>query len=356
MANQVAYGFHNLQDLFDRRVVDVGVPIVEAALAATIAEHNRQIAALSGLFVRQTTDFKTRFRTATSARLMPLDENGRALPIRPSGQYDIAFPLQRAGIAWGANYETRIKMTVAEANEATNTLTMADARWMRDHILAALFSNTSWSFTDEEHGALTVFGLANGDTVVYPIMTGADSGAIDDHYLGQAAGIADATNPYPTIHDELVEHPSNSGDVIALIPTNLRATTEALATFHPLADPNLRLGTGQTQLVGGLGVAIPGEVIGYEDSKTWIVEWKSLPDSRIIGVMTGGERALAMRQDTFSQLQGFNRVAERDDHPWFEQQYLRKAGFGAWNRVGAVVMEISDATYDIPTGYTSPMP
>jgi hypothetical protein len=356
LANQVAYGFMNLQDLFDKRVTEIGVSVVDSAIAATVAEHNRQIDALLGLFARRTTDFKTRFRTATVARLQPLDENGRALPIRPGGLYDVAFPILRAGTAWGANYEARIKMTVQEANEATQTLTMADARWMRDHVLAALYTNVSYTFVDEQHGSLTVLGPANADAQVYNVLSGADAGATDTHFFAQAAAIADATNPYPNIHDELVEHPQNTGEVIALIPTNLRATTEALATFHPLADPNLRLGTGQTELIGNLGMPVPGDVIGYEDSKVWIVEWRSLPDNYIIGLTTGGERALALREDDFAQLRGFNRVADRDDHPWFEQQYMRKAGFGGWNRVGVTITRIGNGTYAIPTNYTSPMP
>ena len=54
-------------------------------------------------------------------------------------------------------------------------------------------------------------------------------------------------------------------------------------------------------------------------------------------------------------VEGFKKVAERNDHPFYESQYLRSAGFGANNRVGALVMEVSDATYDVPTNYVSPL-
>jgi hypothetical protein len=358
MANQVAYGFMTLQDLFGRRVTEVGVSVIDAAINASVAEHQRQIDALSGLFVRRTTDFKTRYRSATVARLQPMDERGRALPIKPAGQYDIAFPMQRGGIALGFSYEASIHATVQEVNEATNTLLMADARWMRDHILAALFFSTNggWTFTDDLHGDLTVYGLANGDTTVYSILSGADQGATDTAYLAQAASISDADNPFPGIYAELTEHPDNGGQVVALVPTNLIEDVKALATFYPSADANLRLGANETQLTGGLGVAIPGQLIGYESSKVWIVEWRSLPDNYIIAVTTEGERPLAMREDTAPELRGFKRVADRNDHPWYEQQWLRKAGFGAWNRVGAVVQRIGNASYAIPTNYGSPMP
>lgn len=353
--NQIAYGFFNLQNVMDRRVTEVGVSIVDDAINATVAEHQRQIAALSGLFVRRTTGFKTKFRTASVARLQPLDENGRALPIRPAGQYEIAFPIQRGGIAWGTNYEARIKMTVQEANEATNTMTMADARWMRDHILAGVYTNVPWTFNDDEHGALTIQGLANGDAVVYNVFAGADNGATAQHYVAQAAAISDAANPFPAMHDTMVLHPENQGRIIALVPTNLKASIMALSTFYPADDVNLALGSGETRFVGRFDVPVPGEFFGYESGGVFLVEWRSLPDSYIVAVAERGERPLSMREDTAPELQGFNRVADRDNHPWYERQYLRKAGFGAWNRVGAYVLRIGNASYAIPTGYTSPM-
>lgn len=358
MANQVAYGFINLSDVFAKRVNDVGVDTVTTAINRTIDEHNRQMDALLSLFVTRTTKFKTRYRTPTAARLQPMDQSGRARPIRLAGQYDVAWPLQMGAAAWGGNFLAMEKLTVAEANEYTLALQTADARWMRDHILAALFTNVEWTYQDDddEVGALTIMPLANADTVTYHIKRGFDAGATDDHFLGQAAGIADATNPYPTIKAELDEHPENGGVVIALIPTNLRADTEALATFVEPSDSNVRLGANTLELVGSLGVSVPGSVIGYETSGVWIVEWASLPDSRIIGVTSEGPRPIAMREDEVESLRGFREVARRNDHPWYERQYLRRAGFGAWNRVGAVVMEVGDASYDIPTGYQAPIP
>jgi len=39
-----------------------------------------------------------------------------------------------------------------------------------------------------------------------------------------------------------------------------------------------------------------------------------------------------------------------------ERRYLRYAGFGAYNRVGALVFEPSQGgAYSIPTGYTTPV-
>lgn len=356
MANSVLYGFIGLKDLFDRRLNEVGTDVINRAITASVAEHNRQMGAFMRLFAQPTTAFKMRYKTPTVARLQPLDANGRARPIKPAGHYDVAFPLQMAGGAWGQNYLSRVKMTVEEANEATATLVSADFRWVRDHVLAALFANANWSYDDkdDEAGALTVKGLANGDTDIYLIQEGADTGATDTHYLAQAAAIDNSNNPFPTIYDELSEHPENTGEVITMVPTNLVTSVGALTNFHEAADPNIRVGSATDVLVGSLGIQVPGKVIGYVD-KNWIVEWKALPDNYMISVTTGGEPPLGMRQHPEAELQGFNRVAQRDDHPFYESQWLRIAGFGAWNRVGAVVYRIGNGSYAVPTGYGVPM-
>jgi hypothetical protein len=224
---------------------------------------------------------------------------------------------------------------------------------MRDHLLAALFWKSTtlpWTFVDDEHGSLSIYGLANGDTTVYNLITGTDSGATDDHLLFDDTPAADT---FTLIYDELLEHPENGGQVIAFIPTNLKATVQAISTFYPVEDPDLRIGQASTVLAGSLGTPVPGVVLGKVE-KVWIVEWKSLPDDYIIGVTTEGEKPLAMREDMEASLRGFKQVAVREDHPFYERQYLRRAGFGAWNRVGAVVVKDS-SSYALPTGYGSPM-
>jgi hypothetical protein len=357
MANQVLYGFHNLRDLLTERVTDSNIGVVNQAIDDTLAEHNRQMAALLSLFVTETTEFKRRFVSAKNKRLQPLDEVGRARPTKRAGYYEVAWPIQDAGDAFGVDYVTRVKMTIQEVNNWLAETIIADKRWMRDHILSALFTNVTWTYPDQLHGDLTIQPLANNDGVLYNVMSGADAGAQATHHIGQANAIgAGADNPYPVLQSLLMNHPENGGTVVALIPSGLRATTEALATFHTKTPDALTLGSGSTQLTGTLGVTVPGRVLGYEESDVWVVEWPSMPANYIIAVATEGERPLAMRQHPEPELQGFKRIADRDDHPWYEAQYARRAGFGAWNRVGAAVIEISDASYDIPTNYAAPMP
>lgn len=350
----VLYGLLSQADLASQRVTTIGTDVVMAAVEQSLAEHNRQLDAIMSLFVTQTTDFQTRFLTASAERLQPLDEFGRALPTQPGGYYTAAWPIQMAGTAWGINWVAAQKITVGEVARITSQKLEADIRWMRDHILAALFyknSTSPWTFKDPLNGDLSIYGLANGDSVTYALAAGATSATTDDHLLFDAALDADTFKDY---YNELMEHPENGGEVIVFIASNLKNTAEALPTFYPVEDPDLRPGASSTVLTGSLGRPIPGTVLG-KCEKCWVVEWKHLPDSYTIGVATEGERPIAMRQDPEPALQGFKLVGERDDHPYFERQFARRAGFGGWNRVGAAVVKIA-GSYTVPTGYTSPMP
>jgi hypothetical protein len=350
----VLYGLLNQADLAAERLTTPGVEEeVMAAVNQSLAEHNRQLDALMSLFVTRTQEFKRRFQIANAWRLQPLDENGRALPVKPSGYYDVAWPIQMAGTAWGFNWVTREKITVGEIARLTAGHMEADVRWMRDHILAALFYKSTtnpWTFVDPLYGSLSIYGLANGDSTVYSLATGASAASTDDHLIFDATLAADT---FQTLYDELLEHPENGGDVIVFIPSNVKATVEAISTFYPIEDPDLRIGAASTVLAGRLNTATPGTVLGKVE-KCWVVEWKYLPDNYLIAVATEGERALAMREDPEASLRGFKLVAERDDHPWYERQFARRAGFGGWNRVNAAILKVA-ASYTVPTGYSSPL-
>jgi hypothetical protein len=356
MANAILYGFHNLRDLLTERVTANNFQEVNQAIDATLQEHNRQMMALLALFAEPTTEYQVRYKSPKAKRLQPLDEGGRARPTKRAGFYDVGFPIHNAGDAFGVDYVTRVKMTVQEVNDWLAETMVGDKRWMRDQLLAALFTNVNWTYPDQLYGNLTIKPLANNDTDTYQVMAGGDAGATAQHYLAQAAAIADATNPYPTIHDTLMDHPENGGEVVAFIPSGLRATTEALATFTEVLDPRITPGNATAVLSGTLGIQTPGRVLGYETSGVWIVEWRSLPTGYIIATTTEGPRPLAMREHEEAELQGFKRVAERDDHPWYESQYLRMAGFGGWNRVNGLVYRIGNASYAIPSGFAAPLP
>lgn len=353
MANSTAYGFITLKDMMAERVED-NLPVVQTAIQASIDEYQQELDAMLSILVMKVTEYSTRYQLPGSGTLQPLDQHGNPLPVLPSGFYDVAFPIQGAGIAWGDNRITRALMTIEHANRFTMTVQSADMDWMARHILAAIFTNVTWSYADDDHGTLTIQPLANDDAVLYTRKGG--TSAIDNHYLAQAAAIADATNPYPTIETELTEHPSNTGaTIVAYIPTALVATTQALATFVPVNDPDIIQGTDTARLSGSIAEGFGDEVLGKVGG-VWIVEWKRLPADIILGVAVGADPVVGMREYPAASIQGLFPEFQNVDGNRHLNKFIRFCGFGVRNRVGALVYRVGNAAYAIPAGYTAPLP
>lgn len=353
MANILGYGFRDLRDQADSQITEQLIPVINTAITETVAFHNEELDRVLSVFVKKTTNHALRYKTPTEARLQPLDEHGRARKIRVGAQYDVGFPLQAAGLAEGATDTTRKLETVQDVSDITTTMTMADKNWNLDHVLATLFAVADWTYTDERFGALVVKPLANGDAITYLGRNG--SVATADHNTGQAAAIDDTNNPFPGIYSRLTRPMGSDGRVISFVASNLVSAIEGLGSFHEPPDPNIQAAANTEELVGTLPAGTPGEVIGYTN-KVWVVDWARLPDNYIVSIIEGGERPVAMREYEVAGLRGFRRAGERNDYPYFETQFKRDAGFGIWNRVGADVMEIGDSSYDVPDGYSVPMP
>lgn len=348
------FGFVGYEDLADERVVGDNIRIVDEAVRATVAEHNRQVNAALTELVQTTTDYKLRYKLGSGGTLQPLDEWGNPLPVKDAGYYDVAFPIQGGGTAWGDNRVSRALMTVGEADRLTLGMLRRDADWMRRHILAALFDNTTWSYVDEEYGTLTVQPLANGDAVTYPRNNG--TMATDTHYYAQAGAIADATNPFPTWKTELNEHPENAGaTLVAYIPSNVRSAVQGLANFVDVDEPDVDPGIMATRLTNRIDRGIGDEVLGKVDG-IWVVEWSFLPDDYGIVVARGSSTpVLGMRQYPAPELQGLFTENHSPDGNLLARRFIRYAGFGVWNRVGAIAWRVSNGAYAIPTGYTTPL-
>ncbi len=349
----------DLEQLFNDRVTTVGTSVIDTAIAESAAQWNAQINALTGLLVQRTTDAQRRYLIPGSGTLQPMDEHGNPLPVMPGGYYDIAFPIQGGGTAYGDNRVTRALQTVGEVNRYMVDAQARDADWMRRHILAAILDNTTWTYADPELGNLTIQPLANNDAVTYPLMGGAAPAAAQ-HYVAQVAAIADATNPYGTIYSTLTRYPSQSGSaVVAYIPTGLVATTSALATFTAVNDPRVIPGANTARLSADGGAFLgPGSQVLGMVQRVWIVEWPALPASTILAVAVDADPVVAMREYPAPELQGLFRETHSADGNHAEYRFLRYAGFGVQNRIGAMVYQVSngDTTYDIPTGYATPLP
>lgn len=354
MANTLAYGFVGLENLFVDRVSDENIEVVREAIAQSTAEHNRQVEGVMAEFVEPTEDYTARFKLAGGGTMQPLDEYGNPLPVREAGYYDVAFPIQGAGTAFGDTRVTRALMTVEEANEYTLNTLRRDADWMKRHMLAALFDNVAWTYPDPDKGDLTIQPLANGDTVTHIKNNGNQE--TDDHYLATATAIGDAANPYTGIFTDLMEHPVNQGGtVVCYIPTALKASTLALAAFVDVAQTDVRQGNDTAVLTGSIDRGFGDEVLG-KVSNCWIVEWTLLPDEHIVAVVRGTQKpVLKQREYPAASLKGLFQEDHSPDGNLEEHRFIRYCGFGSYNRVGALIQQVGNATYEIPAGYGAPL-
>jgi hypothetical protein len=350
--NTVLYGFRNLGDIYNNTVTNELIPVVTDAIEESRVAHNDEIQAVQSLLVEPTTKFQERFKVASGARLQPLDENGRARVVKPSGYFDVAYPIKKAGIAEGNTFEAGVLQTVADVQATAAEMFIADNNWMMDQVLAAMYNNADWTYVDEKNGSLTIKPIANNDTQVYATNTAADTGTIQNNLLGTTDAIADATNPLVTAARQLRKFPGDRRRAISLVPSNLIDDVMNLAGFLDSPDPEVRVGANTDVAAGGPGVPFPGVLRGYDKtSRTWIVEWERLQDDRIFVLPIGGARPIARREYDNPRLQGFVLIGERNDVPYYERQYGRWAGFGARDRSALVGIQVGSASWTIPTGF-----
>ena len=362
MANLLNYGFLSLEDLYAQRVNTVGIDRVYGAVQDSVDEYNRVVNAMMNGMVERTTMVQEYIELPGGGTLQPLTPDGNPLPIVPSGQYTAGYPIHGAGTAWGTNRITREMLTVQEADRFTDDAFQKDADWRMRHLLAAILDETTWTFTDKYGGngtkglgALSVLPLANGDSVTY--MRRGGSSSTDDHYLATASAIADNANPYTGIRAELIEHPTNTGPFVAYVSSSLIATTAALSEFVELNDMDV-LYDGEDNLPNApASILGPGdEILGkLKSSNIWIVEWSRIPDGYIIAQALGAGPFVKMRELPVESLQGLFTEGFDVDGNHTGQRFLRWAGFGVANRVAAVVQQIGNGTYQIPSGYDAPL-
>lgn len=365
MANLTNYGFLSLDDLYSQRVNTVGIDRVYEAVQASLDEYNRVVNAMQAGWVARTTMVQEYIELPGGGTLQPLTPDGNPLPVVPSGNYTVGYPIHGAGTAWGTNRITREMLTVQEADRFTDDAFQKDADWRMRHLLAAILDNVTWTYTDKYGdgntgtkgiGAVSVYPLANNDGVTY--LTRGGTSAADNHYLAQAGDIADATNPFSVARAELIEHPSNAGPYVSYVPTALVDDTVALSEFVEVNDPDINYLDGDNLPTAPQTILGPGdEILGKtKSSNTWIVEWSRLPADIIFTVATGAGPFVKMRELAAPNLQGLFTEGFDVDGNHMGQRFLRWAGYGVSNRVAAVVTRVGNASYAVPTGYDAPLP
>jgi hypothetical protein len=362
MANNILnYGFHNYSALAANRIAEMDAQVVFDMVNTSAAMHTERVNALLSGLTERITEFRRKFILSAPVDMQPVTSDSSSKPVKPLLSYNVDLPLRRWGSKFGLDYETAAKITLAELEALTMTMLMGDGKTMKRHMLASIFTNTDWSFADDDHGTLTIKGLANADGTLYPQAAGGTEDS--QHYLAQAAAIADNANPYDNIYAQLKKHPSNnvgpSTPIVCYIPTNLVATTKALANFVDLAATDIRMGADNSEVVAAASLinqvkAFGDEVLGKCDG-CWIVQWGALPPGYIFAHAQGAGPVLGMREQPEAALQGLHTLRDTSSPVLQSTEMRRIAGFAVMNRVAALVYRIGDASYAIPTGYTQPL-
>jgi hypothetical protein len=360
------YGVWLERDLdLEATAADVDREAILDAQQVTLATHNADAQRLGSIFADFTTFNQASVQTGTTGvRLQPLDEHGRPRPIKGRGYYYPGFPLWKAGTAEGYTFWAREQMTVKDYADSFSIMLEADIVWYRDQILAPFFYNgAGFTYADpQQNENVTVYGMANGDTVSYDKNTGA---ATDDHYSAQANALgAGADNPMSTIYTELVEHPGNTGKIVAFINTAQRAAMELLAGFAPdrrlIIEQVPAAGTATTDplFAPALNLPLPStmEYIGTHES-TYVVVWQNMPANYMLTVAVDANvKPLAIRQYAQRSLQGLVNVGEpMARFPYQQNNWVRAMGAGGKNRIAAHVHRFGTSPYATPTGYTFPV-
>lgn len=361
------YGIWVERDLdLEANAADVDREALLDAQAVTLAQHNADGNVLFGMFGDFTTRNQASVKTGNSGvRLQPLDEHGRPRPIKGRGNYFVGFPLWKAGTAEGYTFWTAEQMTVQDYADSFNTMLDADITWVRDQILAPFFYNgAGFAYSDPaQNESVTVYGLANADTVVYD-KSGGDG--TDDHYSAQANALgAGADNPMDTIYAELREHPLNKASrIVAFINTAQRAAMESLAGFAPVDQPIVRVvpaaGSETTDPLYAPALNLPlsstMEYIGVHAS-THVVVWENMPANYMLTLaVDSAVKPLAIRQYPQPRLQGLVNVGEpMSRFPYQQNNWVRALGTGVKNRTAAHVHRFGNGTYAAPSGLTFPV-
>ncbi|WP_273843921.1 hypothetical protein [Rubrobacter calidifluminis] len=362
----VAYGFVDLEHLFSQRIAQIpnGYALVSDAIDESTQEYSRVVDGMLATLATDVTVAKEHYLEPVGGTLQPLDEFGNPLPVQGRRGYDVAYPIQGAGTAFGTNRLTRAFMTVAEANQRTVDAQNRDRDWLKRHILAAALADAPYNWFDQTleqigvqgAGNLTIMPLANGDGASY-VGRGGRVLSAHSHLMAQTNPISDTDNPFGAIWENLMEHPANQGHrVIVYVADNLASDIASLASFVDPRDADVQLGANESQVVNIPDVGFGDVYLGYvrAPGRSHIISWGDLPDNYMLATVEGVP-FLGRRQYPLAELQGLFTENHSPDGNILETRMIRYCGFGVRNRVGAVAFLVGQASYQAPADLKAPL-
>jgi hypothetical protein len=329
--------------------------VIDKAVYNSAAAFTDDMDAMRNTLVMRTTARDGYFELPASGEPQPASENGTPRVTQGYRKINQGYPMWRGMDSFGFNREAYAKLTVQQMDKEMLRMQAKFARWNIRRMLASLFTNVSWTYKEEGRSDLTVRGLATtADGSIYLDQNG--SLATYEHYTAQANSIgnADGDNPFDANETLLRAHPSNMGVIVHYIPTNLVATTKALAGFYPY-NPNdglVTYGDGVDLAADRVAqyLGFGSMVLGVVGSGV-VVEAPRMPDSYVLSVVNDIDMLLVMREEPQASLQGLQVVPFQVDSNFRKWDFYEKAGYAVNNPIGAAVRRIGNGTYAIPTNY-----
>jgi hypothetical protein len=327
--------------------------------------YNEDLEASVELFIDgTTTGFKERYYLPGGGESQQEDITRAAetAAIRTVGNWDVAFPLEQGGDSIAYD-DIGIRSVSMQRYDATvQTVFMRNNNFVFGAILRALFRNVNATFSDPDHGDLTLVPLANQDGTLYPPPVGASAEAQQNFFVGASyaeSGISNTNNPFATLKTKLEAiHGLVQGGspIIALVNSSILQYVYPLAGFEEYTNRYAEPGDNITRLLGLPRVPPGMRIVGVDTiSSVVVVEWPRVPTGYVIGLH---QNAKPLRQRLDLPAKNFPRglhlwsdTLERRE-PYRTARWRDRRGFAVANRLGAVVMHLSGAgTYTIPSTY-----
>lgn len=342
-----------------KKVNEVGERTLLDATNQYFALHNAAYERAERIWVDSVTEkFKFRYEPVSGGFLQRRGGLSRPASQHEADGWNIELPLEGFGADLGVPKDELAYFALGEWQRKVDGLRMASLNTRRYEMLKALYNNTARPFKDKWVGDLTVQPLSNNDAVIYPPVVGATIGAQAQHYItsGFAANaISDANDPFAPMRAKLRAFNGGANKLVAFINSAQSVKVKALADFTPMADPGLVLGANGDRAVYDSSLPdLPGVLLGRVEN-SWVVEWDDgvLANYMLMRDLDKPAPLMRRKHPAVTGLgDGLRLVAQSDVHPLLISSYEDDFGFGATNRNGAVVLELTaDATYDIPALY-----
>lgn len=353
MANNVPFGFIDLQEIQNRTLETVNPQVVIDAVNTSLQVHNQEVSMLLDAWVEPTTALQERVDQVATIRMQPVTEQGQAKPVASNNNYTVAYPLKRFEHAWGHTIESMAKMTIGQIQYQVSEALIADMNTIRENLLMAILDNVSWTYADEVTD-LTIKPLANSDTDTYVVLGGALETA--DHYNDLNAVISDSNPIFPTIFNALRNYPANAvnsqNPVISFVPSGLTTAIQSLtALIPPMQSDVIYNATDVVNKSFDMALMFGDMYLGKYNN-VHIIEWQALPATYTVSWASGAGRFLKMRER--ENLQGLYQYTHSPDGNRTLNFYRRVYGFGCFKRTAAYVLQTSSGgSYSVPTGYTA---